>query len=220
MTVATRNLNDQQREAVEHVVGPLLVLAPVGTGKTTVLAHRAAHAVRTGLDPSQVLCLSFTNRAAREMKDRAVGLLGPQASSLRVGTFHGFCTRVLRYEAGQIGLPTDFTICDEVDTLDSLLTLCERQGVRLPDEGRLPQNLSQVFKRMKEAHRREETLNLDEMMKVVEDSEPSAASEVSKLDMRRLLEDYDAFLSSCGALDFDDLIWHVESLFRRRPDRL
>ena len=74
-TVLPADLNDQQREAVAHLHGPLLGPAPVGTGKTTVIAHRAAHAIRSGIDPAHILCLSFTNRAAREMRERVLALL-------------------------------------------------------------------------------------------------------------------------------------------------
>ena len=122
------DLNEQQREAVAHLRGPVLVLAPVGTGKTTVIAHRAAHAIRSGVDPGHVLCLSFTNRAAREMRDRILTLLGTRAGGVSVRTFHGFCTQVLRHEADALGIPADFTICDEEDAREILADLARRQG--------------------------------------------------------------------------------------------
>src|SRR5438067_886800 len=127
--VLSDDLNEQQREAIAHLRGPLLVLAPVGTGKTTVIAHRAAHAIRSGIEPAQVLCLSFTNRAAREMRDRILTLLGHRAGEVTVRTFHGFCTQVLRHEADALGIPADFTICDEEDAREILAELCRRQGV-------------------------------------------------------------------------------------------
>ena len=114
-------LNEQQRQAVLHLDGPLLVHAPVGTGKTTVLAHRAAHAIGSGRDPGSLLCLSFTNRAARQMRERIMTLLGGKANEIGVRTFHGFCTHVLRLEADNLGLHCDFTICDEADARELLL---------------------------------------------------------------------------------------------------
>src|SRR5262245_29664292 len=142
-------LNDEQRQAVEHVRGPLLVLAPVGTGKTTVIAHRAAHAIRGGVDPAHVLCLSFTNRAAREMRGRIVALLGGGSGEVTVSTFHGFCALVLRREADALGIPTDFTICDEEDSKEILAGLALRQGAGPDAAGKLGDVLARLVERMK-----------------------------------------------------------------------
>src|SRR5262249_39644942 len=115
MTGDSLELNDRQREAAEHVRGPLLVLAPVGTGKTTVIAHRAARASERGIAPATILCLSFTNRAAREMRERIALRLSRHAGEITVRTFHGLCAHVLRHDADALGIASDFTICDEED---------------------------------------------------------------------------------------------------------
>src|SRR5262249_55294258 len=147
--VLPQDLNEQQREAIAHVRGPLLVLAPVGTGKTTVIAHRAAHAIQSGIEPAHVLCLSFTNRAAREMRDRILTLLGNRAGEVTVRTFHGFCTQVLRHEADALGIPGDFTICDEEDAREVLAELSRRQGVAADVAGKLGDVLLKLVERMK-----------------------------------------------------------------------
>src|SRR5437773_8811757 len=121
-------LNEQQRQAVLHLEGPLLVHAPVGTGKTTVLAHRAAYAIQSGRDPATLLCLSFTNRAARQMRERIAALLGGRGNEITVRTFHGFCTQALRLEADTLGLPHDFSICDDADTRELLLDAWRQQA--------------------------------------------------------------------------------------------
>src|SRR5215475_9578857 len=106
-------LNPEQREAVETVEGPLLVLAGAGTGKTRVLTTRFAHILLTGRAyPSQVLAVTFTNKAAREMRERVGAILGRPAEGLWLGTFHALATRMLRRHASLVGLSANFTILD------------------------------------------------------------------------------------------------------------
>jgi len=111
-------LNDNQRQIVEHQKGALLVLAPVGTGKTLVLAERAANAIREGIDPNRILCMTFTNRAAKEMSERIRRLYPQDAEKITVSTFHALCASILRMEANDIGLSRDFVVYDEVDISD------------------------------------------------------------------------------------------------------
>src|SRR5262245_61983498 len=141
MTGDAVELNEQQCQAVEHVHGPLLVLAPVGTGKTTVIAHRAARAVEQGIDPSTILCLSFTNRAAREMKERIALCLSRHAGEITVRTFHGLCAHVLRHDADALGIASDFTICDEEDAKEIMLGLAEAAGLSVDN----PDNLGRFL---------------------------------------------------------------------------
>lgn len=108
-------LTDEQRLIIDHVTGPILVLAPVGTGKTRVLAERLAKAVQQGVEPSKVLCLTFTNRAAEEMVERLRITYPEYVSKVMLRTFHGFCAHLLRSEARQVGLPADFLVYDEED---------------------------------------------------------------------------------------------------------
>src|SRR5215510_363283 len=117
-------LNSEQREAVETLDGPLLVLAGAGTGKTRVLTTRFAHILITGRAyPNQVLAVTFTNKAAREMRDRVSAILGRPAEGLWLGTFHALCARMLRRHAEQVGLKPNFTILDTDDQLRLLKQL-------------------------------------------------------------------------------------------------
>ena len=119
-------LNPEQREAVEAVDGPVLVLAGAGTGKTRVLTTRFAHILLTGrAAPGQVLAVTFTNKAAREMRERVGALLGRPAEGLLLGTFHALCARMLRRHAGLVGLTSGFTILDGDDQLRLLKQVME-----------------------------------------------------------------------------------------------
>ena len=118
MTEYLARLNPEQREAVETVDGPLLVLAGAGTGKTRVLTTRFAHILLTGrAAPGQVLAVTFTNKAAKEMRERVGTLLGRPAEGLWLGTFHALCARMLRRHAELVGLTSGFTILDSDDQL-------------------------------------------------------------------------------------------------------
>src|SRR5690242_7708628 len=110
------DLNPVQREAVTHHDGPLLVVAGAGSGKTRVLTHRIAHLIRAhGVSPFEIIAITFTNKAADEMKHRVGGLIGPVAEKMWVSTFHSACVRILRRDAAKLGYPSAFTIYDQAD---------------------------------------------------------------------------------------------------------
>ena len=130
MTDYLSGLNPEQREAVEAVDGPLLVLAGAGTGKTRVLTTRFAHILLTGRAfPGQVLAVTFTNKAAREMRERVGAMLGRPAEGLWLGTFHALCARMLRRHAGLVGLTASFNILDADDQLRLLKQVMEADGL-------------------------------------------------------------------------------------------
>jgi DNA helicase-2/ATP-dependent DNA helicase PcrA len=109
-------LNPVQAEAVTHVDGPLLIVAGAGSGKTRVLTHRIAHLIRDhGVSPFEILAITFTNKAADEMKHRVGALVGPVAEKMWVSTFHAACVRILRRDADKLGYPKQFTIYDQAD---------------------------------------------------------------------------------------------------------
>ena len=122
-------LNPEQQEAVEATEGPLLVLAGAGSGKTRVLTHRIAYLVGVcGLPPESILAVTFTNKAAGEMRERVHKLLGPVAEGLWVATFHSTCVRILRREIGQLGFSRGFAIYDESDALSAVKDALKRQS--------------------------------------------------------------------------------------------
>ena len=132
-----RDLNPQQREAVEQTEGPLLVLAGAGTGKTRVLTTRIAHILALRLaHPGQILAVTFTNRAAREMQERVANMVGQSVEGLRfLGTFHAICAKMLRRHAERIGLQPDFTILDSDDQLRLIKQLLDAENI---DEKKYP----------------------------------------------------------------------------------
>lgn len=125
------SLNADQQAFINHLDGAVLLHAPVGTGKTRALAARAANAIQQGFDPNRILCLTFTNRAAQEMREAIETHCGSAAERVHVRTFHGLCSWMLRCEASRIGLSTTFTVIDEVDAQEALKTIMQRNA-RMP----------------------------------------------------------------------------------------
>lgn len=201
------SLNPAQREAVEHVHGPLLVLAGAGSGKTRVLTTRIATLIdRHGVPPDRIFAVTFTNKAAGEMKERIGRLLERDPSGLWIGTFHSLSARLLRREAELLGFNRRFTIYDEDDQLGLIKRLMEQQGhsvKRYPP--RAVQSLISAAKnRMKS---------------------PSELAGDSPFDLlvRVAAEVYGAIgpaLKAANAMDFDDLLLHPLTLFREHPERL
>ena len=119
------DLNTQQRAAVEHRGGPLLIVAGAGSGKTRVLTRRVAHLLATGdARPGEILAITFTNKAAGEMRERVVELVGGRARAMWVSTFHSACVRILRREAGRVGVASSFSIYDATDSLRLMTLVC------------------------------------------------------------------------------------------------
>jgi DNA helicase-2/ATP-dependent DNA helicase PcrA len=110
-------LNPDQLDAVVHRDGPLLVVAGAGSGKTRVLTHRIAHLIHEGTHPSRILAITFTNKAAAEMRDRVAALVGPVVKVMWVSTFHSACVRILRANADRLGYPRQFSIYDQADAV-------------------------------------------------------------------------------------------------------
>jgi len=194
-------LNPPQKEAVLYTGGPLLILAGAGSGKTRVIAYRIAHLVGSGLaDPDEVLAVTFTNKAAEEMRDRVASLIGTTASGMWISTFHALCARLLRREAAHVGLSRDFVIYDSSDQLAAVKQVLRDQQV---DDSFLPPRVA--LSRISHAKNRMES--------------PAAmlARRSSYRDdvVARVYDEYVKVLAASGALDFDDLLLKTVDLFER-----
>ena len=190
-------LNDAQRKAVETVDGPVLVLAGPGSGKTRVLTHRVAYLVREyGVPPWQIMAVTFTNKAAREMKDRLHQLLGEQARKLTIGTFHAICARILRQDAEAAGISPQYVIYDSGDQLS--LARQTIRGLNLDDKLFRPRAMLRHISYAK-----------NELVTPAEMQASTYREEVAK----RVYERYQESLTQNGALDFDDLLMKTVQLF-------
>jgi len=200
-------LNPEQRAAVESLDGPLLVLAGAGTGKTRVLTTRFAHILMQGRAlPHQVLAVTFTNKAAREMQGRIAAILGRPAEGLWLGTFHALCARMLRRHATLAGLESNFTILDPDDQLRLLKQVMEAERVDLKRWP--PAGLMAAIQRWKDRG-----LPPDRVTPA-EDTDYAGGKALS---LYRL---YQQRLSALNAADFGDLLLHVTEILRAQPDVL
>ncbi len=207
MTDYLARLNPEQREAVETVDGPLLVLAGAGTGKTRVLTTRFAHILLTGRAfPGQVLAVTFTNKAAREMRERVSAILGRPAEGLWLGTFHALCARMLRRHAQEIGLTSSFTILDTDDQLRLLKQLME--AARLDPKRWPPQALMAAIQRWKDRGLSPSRVT------------PAEDTDFANGRARELYAAYQDRLAALNSVDFGDLLLHVTELLRTKPDLL
>ncbi|HMH57161.1 MAG TPA: UvrD-helicase domain-containing protein [Gemmatimonadales bacterium] len=200
------SLNPAQREAVEHVEGPLLVLAGAGSGKTRVLTMRIAALIdRHGVPPDRIFAVTFTNKAAGEMKQRIGQLLERDPSGLWIGTFHSLAARLLRREAELLGFSRRFTIYDEDDRLSLIRRLMEQQGHSTKlFAPRAVQSVISAAKNRMVPPSELATGGFDRLAQV-------AAEVYSALGPA---------LKGANAMDFDDLLLHPLTLFREHPDRL
>ena len=200
----TRGLNDRQREAVTHAGSPLLILAGAGSGKTRVLTHRIAYLLATGrARAGQILAITFTNKAAAEMRERAGGLVGDDARRMWVSTFHSACVRLLRYEHEAAGLSSSFTIYDAQDSQRLIQMVLKAQDV---DIKRFTPKM--VAARISDAK--------NELIGPARYAELAGKDPVSRIVAAAYVE-YDKRMRASNALDFDDLIMRTVELLRDNP---
>lgn len=202
-----QELNQAQQEAVDHVEGPLLVLAGAGSGKTRVLTMRIARLIeRHGVLPHRIFAVTFTNKAAGEMKQRVGHLLGRDPGGLWIGTFHSLAARLLRREAELLGFTANFTIYDEDDRLALIRRLLGKQGY--PPKTFSPKAVQSIISSAKNRQ--------------IPPSELAAGAGFDRLVAvaAEVYAELGPALKTANAMDFDDLLLHPLTLFREHPDRL
>ncbi len=199
-------LNPAQREAVEAIEGPVLILAGPGSGKTKVITHRIAYLLKScGVSPHNIMAVTFTNKAASEMKDRLGQLLGQAVEALTLGTFHAICARILRREGKAIGLDSSFVIYDEEDQLSLMKQALEE--LNLDSKQYAPRALRSAISAAKSR-----LINPDDYAQRVS----SYFEEI----VHRVYQRYQQLLSQSRAVDFDDLLMKTVQLFQHHPQIL
>jgi len=201
----TTGLNPVQHEAVTHTEGPLLIIAGAGSGKTRVLTHRVAHLIRTGVSPFEILAITFTNKAADEMRQRVRSLVGPVADKMWVSTFHSACVRILRRDGARLGFPSSFTIYDQSDAVRLVGYVIRDLGL---DPKKFPAKSVQA------------TISAAKNDGLGPTQFAERAGSIFDRKIADVFVEYQARLLSAGAMDFDDLLTNTVRLFREHPDVL
>ncbi|MBM7676095.1 DNA helicase PcrA [Gracilibacillus alcaliphilus] len=201
-----KGLNDKQQEAVKHTEGPLLIMAGAGSGKTRVLTHRIAYLLdEKEVSPRTVLAITFTNKAAREMKERVIDLVGPEADYMWISTFHSMCVRILRRDIDRIGYSSNFTILDSADQLTVIKNILKDKNIDAKkfDPRAMLGSISSA---------KNELVTPEKFAESVDDFYKRQVSEVYTEYQKRLRKNQ--------SLDFDDLIMQTIHLFQRVPEVL
>lgn len=205
-------LNERQREAVTHINGPIMIVAGAGSGKTKVLTTRIAHLMAQGIDSFNILALTFTNKAAKEMKERVERILGSnEARNLYIGTFHSVFARILRSEADKLGYPQHFTIYDTDDAKSVIKAVL--QELNLDDKHYKPNNVLSRISSAKNSLISAAAYNADYGLQ----------QEDMRANRPMLGKIYDAYVKKCfknGAMDFDDLLIKFYELLKAYPESL
>lgn len=200
MAVDFSNLNPSQKEAVEYIDGPSLVIAGAGSGKTRVLTSKIAYLIESGVNPFEILALTFTNKAANEMKERIIKLVGRSAESIWMGTFHSVFARILRSEAGLIGFVRDFTIYDSDDSLSAIKAIMNEKNFSTDKIN--PKSIQNYISNLKNKF-----------------ILPAEFQNLSKSFFENIVSDiyslYFERLRKCNSMDFDDLLIYPLILFSK-----
>jgi len=206
------DLNESQREAVEKLSGPMMVIAGAGSGKTRVLTYRIANIIRNGVDPFRILALTFTNKAAREMKSRIASIIGEsEAKNIWMGTFHSVFAKILRFEAEKLGYPSNFTIYDTQDSKSLIKSIVREKQL---DDKMYKVNI--VYSRISNSKN-----NLIGPKAYMANEEIMYEDSQSGRDqMGMIYAEYCLRCFKAGAMDFDDLLYKTNVLFRDFPDAL
>ena len=198
-------LNKPQKEAVFHTEGPLLILAGAGSGKTRVLTHRIAYLIEEkGVNPWNILAITFTNKAAEEMRQRVDSLVGIGAESIWVSTFHSMCVRILRRYIDRLGYDNRFTIYDTDDQKTLMKEVCRKTDIDT--------------KRFKERMLLSVISSAKNEMILPEEFELNAGGDFVQLKIAKVYKEYEAQMRANNALDFDDLLVKTVQLLEKQPD--
>ena len=211
MSSLLSQLNDAQREAASCTEGPVMIIAGAGSGKTRTLTYRIAHLIEKGVDPFNILALTFTNKAAAEMKDRIMKLVGNDARNIWMGTFHSIFARILRSEADKLGYIKTFTIYDNDDSKSQI-----KQIVKAMNLDNKTYNPGYVLSRISMAKSSligpEDYCNNPEIQQTDQTAHKPMIGEIYRLYNRRL--------RNAMSMDFDDLLFNTNILLRDFPDVL
>lgn len=201
----TASLNPEQLEAVNWPGGPMLIFAGAGSGKTRVITCRIARLVAEGVWGSRILAVTFTNKAAKEMRDRVEGMVGPEARAMWIGTFHSICARILRMSGSAMGLDPNFTIYDDSDQISLVKEILKKKD--LDEKSIQARPVLHMISQAKE-----------KLMS------PAAYADEATGFMQQIVagvyKDYDRRLRELGALDFDDILLQTVKLFQSCPEVL
>ena len=205
-------LNPSQAEAVQHVTGPSMVIAGAGSGKTRVLTYRIAYMMQRGVDPFEIMALTFTNKAAREMKERIGSIVGEgESKNITMGTFHSVFSRILRYNSSRLGYPSNFTIYDMQDARSLLKTIIGE--LKLDDKVYKPAAVMGRISSAKNSLISPEAYAANS--EIMLEDQQSRKPEIARI--------YRVYADRCfraGAMDFDDLLYQTNVLLRDHPDVL
>lgn len=206
-----QGLNSSQREAVEQTEGPVMIVAGAGSGKTRVITYRVAHLIAKGVDPFQILVLTFTNKAAKEMRERIIKVVGAEAKNIWMGTFHSVFAKILRVEANKIGYPNNFTIYDTDDSKSLIKTILKEMNL---DDKLYNPNF--VYGRI--------SMSKNNLISAAEyqQNEQIQADDFSsgRGQLGKIYETYAARCFKAGAMDFDDLLFKTNVLLKEQPEVL
>ena len=212
MNEILENLNPEQRRAVECIDGPVLIVAGAGSGKTRVLTSRIAYMIEKGADPSRIMALTFTKKAAGEMKERIAAMVGERkARRLWMGTFHSVFVRLLREFSDSIGYPSSFTIYDTSDSVSAVKTCLKQLG--LDDKTYKPKDVLARISKAKNA-----LVTADAYPKHPKVMEDDRIAKRPKLF--EVYKSYDTLLRSSGVMDFDDILLNMNILLKVSPEAL
>jgi DNA helicase-2/ATP-dependent DNA helicase PcrA len=204
-------LNESQYNAVTTIDGPVMIIAGPGSGKTRVLTYRIAYLIKNGIDPFRIMALTFTNKAAAEMRERISHIVGSEARNLYMGTFHSVFARILRVEAQRLGYPSNFTIYDPDDAKSLIKSIVKEEGLndKLYKPATVYYRISSAKNALLDAKKYKENVDL------VSDDESSGRPKIADLYAK-----YQDRCFKAGAMDFDDLLLKMYELLTKFPEVL